>query len=67
VLKKVKKRRKEIISYTYDPNTNEKTVIVKKKQERRAPENLVDLLIMRKKVLYEREQTTKLWRDAQLD
>lgn len=50
-----KRRRKEIISYTYDPETNERTVVVKKKMERREPENLIDLLIMKKQSLYERE------------
>lgn len=68
-LKAAKKRQRVYYAYTYNNKTGEsggapqKSTVVKKRVEARHPDNLIDLLIMQKSYLYEKEQKMKLLKD----
>ena len=73
-LRPAKKKQRIFYAYTYDNKTEEsgatdpkKVKVIKKRVERRHPENLIDMLIMQKQYLYEKEQRIKVLKEQDED
>ena len=69
-LRPAKKKQRIYYAYTYDNKTGEsgqadpkKVKVIKKRVERRQPENLIDILVMQKQYLYDKEQRMKMLKE----
>ena len=69
-LRPAKKKQRIYYAYTYDNKTGEsgqaepqKVKVIKKRVERRQPENLIDILVMQKQYLYDKEQRMKILKE----
>ena len=69
-LRPTKKKQRIYYAYTYDNKTEEggstdpkKVKVIRKRVERRQPENLIDILVLQKQYLYEKEQRMKILKE----
>ena len=74
-LRPAKKKQRIYYAYTYDTKTGEggkeadakKVKVIRKRVERRQPENLIDILVMQKQYLYDKEQRMRVLKEQDED